>query len=147
MLKKAEEEICSVLSDDERWTLFEEKIVKSPGTENIRKRLDEAYKKKYANKELLKHACFQDVMLSDVDSIKDSDTILFIADNLDARHQNKLQQKASGLLKLYLWQKQPSDDFDWDLIKTHFYELSAKAQIRVLRGQLHKSVDAHNLPN
>ena len=133
MLKKAEEEICSVLSDDERWTLFEEKIVKSPGTENIRKRLDEAYKKKYANKELLKHACFQDVMLSDVDSIKDSDTILFIADNLDARHQNMLQQKASGLLKLYLWQKQPSDDFDWDLIKTHFYELSAKAQIRVLR--------------
>lgn len=133
VLKKAEEEICSVLSDDERWTLFEEKIVKSPGTENIRKRLDEAYKKKYANKELLKHACFQDVMLSDVDSIKDSDTILFIADNLDARHQNMLQQKASGLLKLYLWQKQPSDDFDWDLIKTHFYELSAKAQIRVLR--------------
>ena len=32
VLKKAEEEICSVLSDDERWTLFEEKIVKSPGT-------------------------------------------------------------------------------------------------------------------
>ena len=133
VLKKAEEEICSVLSDDERWTLFEEKIVKSPGTENIRKRLDEAYKKKYANKELFKHACFQDVMLSDVDSIKDSDTILFIADNLDARHQNMMQQKASGFLKLYLWQKQPSDDFDWDLIKTHFYELSAKAQIRVLR--------------
>lgn len=133
VLKKAEEEICSVLSDDERWTLFEEKIVKSPGTENIRKRLDEAYKEKYANKELFKHACFQDVMLSDVDSIKDSDTILFIADNLDARHQNMMQQKASGFLKLYLWQKQPSDDFDWDLIKTHFYELSAKAQKRVLR--------------
>lgn len=133
VLKKAEDEICSVLSDDDRWTLFEEKIVKSPGTENIRKRLDEAYKKKYANKELFKHACFQDVMLSDVDSIKDSDTILFIADNLDAKHQNMMQQKASGFLKLYLWQKQPSDNFDWNLIKTYLYELSAKAQIRVLR--------------
>ena len=53
VLKKAEEKICSVLSDDERWTLFEEKIVKSPGTENIRKRLDEAYKKKYGNKETI----------------------------------------------------------------------------------------------
>ena len=75
VLKKAEEKICSVLSNDERWTLFEEKIVQSPGTENIRKRLDEAYKEKYANKELFKHACFQDVMLSDIDSIKDSDII------------------------------------------------------------------------
>jgi len=133
VLKKAEEKICSVLSDDERWTLFKEKIVQSPGTENIRKRLDEAYKKKYANKELFKHACFQDVMLSDVDSIKDSDIILFIADNLDAKHQYIMQQKASGLVKLYLWQKQPSDNFDWYLIKTHLHELSAKAQIKVLR--------------
>ena len=46
VLKKAEEKICSVLSDDERWTLFEEKIAKSPGDANIRKRLDTAYKKK-----------------------------------------------------------------------------------------------------
>ena len=55
VLKKAEETICSVLSDDERWILFEEKIAKSPGEANIRKRLDIAYKKKYANKELFKH--------------------------------------------------------------------------------------------
>lgn len=133
VLKKAEEKICSVLSKEERWTLFEEKIIRSPGTENIRERLDVAYKEKYANKELFKHVCFQDVMLLDIDSIKDSDTILFIADNLDAKNQYMMQQKASGLLKLYLWQKQPSDGFDWDLIKTHLYKLSAKAQIRVLR--------------
>ena len=46
VLKKAEEAICSVLSDDERWTLFEEKIIKSPGDANIRKRLDIAYKRR-----------------------------------------------------------------------------------------------------
>ena len=46
VLKKAEEAICSVLSDDERWNLFEEKIAKSPGDVNIRNRLDIAYKKK-----------------------------------------------------------------------------------------------------
>ena len=133
VLKKAEEKICTVLSNEERWTLFEEKIVQSPGFENIRKRLDEAYKYKYANKEIFKHACFQDVMLSDVDSIKDPDIILFIADNLDANHQYMMQQKVSGFLKLYLWQKLSSDNFDWDLIKSHLYELSNKAQIRVLR--------------
>ncbi len=72
VLKKAEEKICSVLSNGERWTLFEEKIAQSPGIENIRKRLDKAYKKKSVNKELFKHTCFQDVMLSDVDSINDS---------------------------------------------------------------------------
>ena len=133
VLKKAEDEICSVLSNDERWTLFEEKIVQSPGTENIRKRLDEAYKNKSANKELFKLACFQDVMLSDVDNINDSKIKLFIADNLDAKHQHMMQQQTSGFLKLYLWQKQPSENFEWDLIKTHFHELSANAQIRILR--------------
>ena len=69
VIKKAEEKICSVLSDRERWTLFEENIVQSPGIRNIRKHLDHAYKKKISNKELFNHACFQDVMLSDVDSI------------------------------------------------------------------------------
>ena len=133
VLKKAEERICSVLSDDERWTLFEEKTVKSPGDANIRKRLDIAYKKKYANNEILKHECFQDAMLSDVDKVKDPEVLLFIADNLDSRHQYLMQQKATGFLKLYLWQKQPSGNFDWDLVKSHFYEMSAEAQKRTLR--------------
>lgn len=133
VLKKAEEAICSVLSDNERWTLFEEKIIKSPGDANIRKRLDIAYKKKYANKELFKHKCFQDAMLSDVDKVKKPEVLLFIADNLDSRHQYMMQQKATGFLKLYLWQKQPSGNIDWDLVKSHFYKMSAKAQIRTLR--------------
>lgn len=133
VLKKAEEKICSVLSDDERWTLFEEKIAKSPGDANIRKRLDTAYKKKYANKELFKHKCFQDAMLSDVDKVEAPEVLLFIADNLDSHHQYLMQQKSTGFLKLYLWQKQPSGKFDWDLVKSHFYEMSAKAQIRTLR--------------
>lgn len=133
VLKKAEEAICSVLSDHERWNLFEEKIAKSPGDVNIRKRLDIAYKKKYANKELFKHECFQDTMLSDVDKVKAPEVLLFIADNLDSRHQYLMQQKATGFLKLYLWQKQPSGKIDWDLVKSHFYEMSVEAQIRTLR--------------
>ena len=133
VLKKAEKAICSVLSDDERWTLFEEKIAKFPGDTNIRKRLDIAYKKKYANKELFKHECFQDTMLSDVDKVKAPEVLLFIADNLDSRHQYLMQQKATGFLKLYLWQKQPSGKIDWDLVKSHFYEMSVEAQIRTLR--------------
>ena len=133
VLKKAEERICSVLSDDERWTLFEEKIAKSPGDANIRKRLDIAYKKKYANKEIFKHECFQDAMLSDMDKVKDPEVLLFIADNLDSRHQYLMQHKATGFVKLYLWQKQPSGKLDWDLIKSHFYKMSAEAQIRILR--------------
>ena len=133
VLKEAEEEICSVLSDDERWTLFEEKIVQSPGTENIRKRLDDAYKKKSVNKELFKHTCFQNVMLSDLETASDPELKLFIADNLDSNHQALMEQKASGFMKLYLWQKQPSDNYDWELIKSHYHELSADAQIRVLR--------------
>ena len=72
-------------------------------------------------------------MLSDLETASDPDPILFIADNLDASHQTLMEQKASGFLKLYLWQKQPSDNFDWDLIKSHYHELSAEAQIKVLR--------------
>lgn len=133
VLKKAEERICSILSDDERWTLFEEKIVKSPGYANIRKRLDIAYKKKYANKELFKYECFQNTMLSDVDKVKDSKVLLFVADNLDSRHQYMMEQKATGFMKLYLWQKNPSGKIDWDLVKSHFHEMSVEAQIRTLR--------------
>lgn len=87
VLKKAGEKICSVLSNGERWKLFEEKLIQSPGIENIRKCLDQAYYRKSTNKDLLKHPCFQEVMLSDVDSIKDSEVLLFIADNLDEKHQ------------------------------------------------------------
>ena len=149
VIKKAEEKICSVLSDRERWTLFEENIVQSPGIRNIRKHLDHAYKKKISNKELFNHACFQDVMLSDVDSIDDIEVKLFIADNLDQKHQYLMWQKTSGFLKLYLWQKQPLIDYDWNLIKSHYHELSTEIQIRVFRfifgeissGELSLSVD------
>lgn len=113
--------------------MFEEKIAKSPGDVNIHKRLDIAYKKKHANKELFKHECFQDTMLSDVDKVKAPKVLLFIADNLDSRHQYLMQQKVTGFLKLYLWQKQPSGKIDWDLVKSHFYEMSVEAQIRTLR--------------
>ena len=133
VLKKAEEKICSVLSNKEKWTLFEDKITQSPGIENIRKHLDKAYKKKTKNEELFKHACFQDVMLSDVLSTRDLETKLFIADNLDASHQCLMRQKVTGFLKLYLWQKHPSGTCDWNLIKSHFYQLPSEAQIRTLR--------------
>ena len=125
------------LSKEERWALFIEGLISSPLYDNIREQLDIIYKNKrnklIANKDLFKYSCFQDVMLSDVDSIEDPEIILFIADNLDETHQYMMQQKASGFLKLYLWQKHPSGNFDWDLIKTYLYELSANAQIRVLR--------------
>ena len=49
MLKKAEEQLCSVLSNEEKWELFEENSIQSPGIENIRKHLDKAYKKKTKN--------------------------------------------------------------------------------------------------
>ena len=133
VLKKAEEKICSVLSNKEKWTLFEDKIIQSPGIENIRKHLDNAYKKKSKNNELFKHVCYQDVMLSDAFHTKDLETKLFIADNLDASHQYLMQQKVTGFLKLYLWQKHPSTSFDYNLIKSHFYELPSEAQIRTLR--------------
>lgn len=133
VLKKAEERICSVLTDDERWTLFEEKIVQSPGVVNIRRRLDNVYRKKKAKNELFKHECFQNVMLADMDIVKDTDVKLFIADNLDHRHQCLMRQKATGFLKFYLWQKQPAGKFDWNLVKTHFHELPVEAQIRILR--------------
>jgi len=140
VLKKAEDKICSVLSKEERWTLFEEKIIQSPGTDNIRERLDNVYKNRLlyniiAKKEigLFKHSCFQDVMLSDLETASDPDLKLFIADNLDSSHQALMEQKATGFMKLYLWQKQPSDNYDWNLIKLHYHELSAEAQIKILR--------------
>ena len=149
VLKKAEEKICSVLSNKEKWILFENQIIRSPGIENIRKHLDNAYKKKLRNNELFKYSCFQDVMLSDASSNKDLETKIFIVDNLDANHQCLMQQKAKGLLKLYSWQKHPSTSFDWNLIKSHFHELSAEAQINILliifgkiaSGDLSLSVD------
>ena len=140
VLKKAEDKICSVLSKEERWTLFEEKIIQSPGTDNIRERLDNVYKNRLlyniiAKKDigLFKHSCFQDVMLSDLETASDPDLKLFIADNLDSSHQALMEQKATGFMKLYLWQKQPSDNYDWNLIKSHYHELSNEAQIKILR--------------
>lgn len=140
VLKKAEDKICSVLSKEERWTLFEEKIIQSPGTDNIRERLDNVYKNRLlyniiAKKDigLFKHSCFQDVMLSDLETASDPDLKLFIADNLDSSHRTLMEQKASGFMKLYLWQKQPSDNYDWNLIKSHYHELSNEAQIKILR--------------
>lgn len=130
--KNAEEKICSVLTDEEKWILFEEKTIETPGVSNIRKYLDSVYRNENTNYELLKRSCIQDVMLSDTDAIKESKILLFIANHLDSQHQVLMQQKATGFLKLYLWQKQPSDNFNWNLAKKHYHELSAKAQIRSL---------------
>ena len=58
-------------------------------------------------------------MLSDLETASDPDLKLFIADNLDSSHLALMQQKATGFMKLYLWQKQPSDNFDWNLIKSN----------------------------
>ena len=134
ILKKAEDRICSVLSNKERWTLFEEKIVQSPGEENIRKHLDKAYKNRKADQKLIKNKCFQDTMLTDVDSANDLSVKIFIVDNLDAKHQRLMRHKATGFLKLYLWQKQPSSDtYDWNLIKEYFPQMPGDIQIRILR--------------
>ena len=65
-------------------------------------------------------------------STRDLETKLFIADNLDASHQYLMQQKVTGFLKLYLWQKHPSGICDWNLIKSHLYQLPSEAQIRTL---------------
>ena len=134
--KKAEELVCSVLSNNERWELFEEKRVQSPGIENIRKYLVKAFKKNKKNKknkELFNLKCFQDGMISEVNSITDPEFKMFIVDNLDTEHQYLMQQKVTGFWKLYLWQKNPSNNCDWNLIRLYFHKLPANAQIRILR--------------
>lgn len=148
VIKKAEEKACAVLTVDERWKLFEEKLIQSPGIDNIRKRLDKVYAKE-CDKKVLKNECFQNIMCSDLDVVKDTNIILFIADNLDDRYRNLMLRKAQGFLKLYLWQKKPTNSYDWNLIRKHFHELSEEIQIRVFRfvfsliatGELCLSID------
>ncbi len=129
---KAEKKICSVLSADDRWDLFKENIIQSPGIDNIRNYLDFAYKK-FTNEEYLKRSCFQDAMLIDAESITDTDVLTFIADNLDKSHQHSMMQKSGGFLKFYLWQVNPTISFDWELVKANIHKANTEIQIRVLR--------------
>ena len=105
VLKKAEEKICSVLSKEEKWTLFEEKIIQSPGIENIRERLDNVYKNRLLydiivkkEKGLLKHSCFQDVMLSDLESASDPNLKPDLLNITDEEKENLIEENMNYVL-------------------------------------------------
>ena len=130
---KTEQRIIQKLNNEDKWILFEEGLISSPGKKLIRERLDNAYKSKSFRGTYFQKEFVQKMMYKDFFTCNDLNIRMLIADQLESNYQKLILNQIDGFLKLYLWQKQPSENFDWELIKTHFYELSAEAQIKMLR--------------
>lgn len=133
IVRKAESRIISVLTEAEKWILFEEELISSPGIENIKKKLSDAYEKNSFDEKYLKKECFQDVMYQDIlssDSIKHR---CLIAEQLDEKHFNLLQNKSDDELKLITWITIPYENCDWSLIFANFTYLPDEQQIKIFR--------------
>lgn len=123
------------LDRGDRWGLFDKGLISSPGMDNIRDYLDNAYNQnRFENKnEYFRKECFQDVMCTDVLMADNNKLKFMIAEHLDTKHQKELQNKCEGVLKLFLWVINPDEKFDWNLIISYLSELPEEKQIRLFR--------------
>lgn len=125
--------LTNTLSKEERWNLFEKKLIPSPSIDNIREKLDDAFKTKDFDKEYIKEDCFQEIMAGDVVNETNNDKIFMILDNLDTNHKNQAKDKANEQLNFFIWAYSPNENVDWEKIGNYFYLLPYKKQIRLFR--------------
>ena len=144
IIKKVEQRLFLFLNNEEKWTLFKEELVSTPGENNIREWLNKAYwgsfnsglfgsKSCSLTDKIIEKECFQVVMYKDLQSCNNYDIRFRILDHLNVFYQQELFSHSDDLTKLYLWLNHPNDIYDWKLIKSHFSELPVKKQIRLLR--------------
>lgn len=126
-------ELTDGLNKEDRWQLFEKGLISSPGMDNIREYLDDAYNQNRFENEHFRKDCFQDVMCSDILTANDNKLKFWIAEHLDQKHQRDLLNKCEGVVKLYLWVIKPDDLYDWNLIVSYLSELPEGKQIRLFR--------------
>ena len=134
--EKAKKRILNVLSNEEKWKLFEERIISSPGMEIIRERLDKAYKDNYSLKnKIFRTNCFQEVMYHDILTCDDNNKKLRILDYLYGDYRIEILHQTDKLIQLYFWLRNPDEtkDWDWDFITTHFADFHERDQIILLR--------------
>lgn len=126
-------DIMSNLSADVRWFLFENRLVFSPGIDNIKKYLAEGYSKHNLNKKYFNEDCFQQQMTVDVKTLKEKGLICLIIDRLKPIFRENIFNKIQGFGKLYLWSLNPNNTVDWDVLKEYFFDLPSNSQKRVFR--------------
>lgn len=133
VLSLAESKICQSFSKEETWSLFEEKLVSSPGKDNISGYLDIYYRGEKVNTDILSLECFQEELFSKFVNSTDDRIRFLIADQLIGTYQSEAVEKSEGKFKLYLWLNNPTTPCSWDLIKNHLGELPYQKQNKLLR--------------
>lgn len=129
----AQNEISESLSSEESWELFKKDLISNPGSKNIRRLLDSYYSGYKVKEEYLKKQCFQETLYSDFCSSTDLLLKYKIVDALNLDFLRRATDVSSGVVKLYLWIRKPSDIFDWCFIKQHFGLLPFESQVRLLK--------------
>ncbi len=133
IVSKAENKLLAVLTEKEKWYLFKEGLVSTPGINNIRKELNQAYRYGTLNSKLFNNDCFQDIMYEDFLASHDNNLKFLIAEYLTPRRQKELERKSKGVIKLYLWLKSPDENYNWNLITSYYAELPEEQQIKLFR--------------
>ena len=126
-------EITEGFSREDKWQLFDKGLVSSPGMDNIREYLDDAYNRNRFENEYFRKDCFQDVMCTDLLAANGNKLKFMIAEHLDQKHQRDLQDKCDGVIELYLRIINPNEKYDWNLITSYLSELPVEKQIRLFR--------------
>lgn len=130
---KAQNKILSILTEKEKWQLFEENLVYSPGELNIRHRLSEAYKNGSLKAKYFEKECFQRTIYEDAIQTKNLEVKFFLIDHLNNKYLEKIKEKNYSIYKFYNWAKEPNEDYDWNLISRFFVFLPEVLQFQVLR--------------
>ena len=144
---RVKRKVVSMLDDDDKWKLFEDGIIDSPGENNIRLRLEYLYNERFYyhvnfdsgekltdyNHELLKYECFQQKMCEDFCNCDDFKMRRIIFRYLTDRSQSSVVEKCTGMERLYFWLRNPLEQMAWEYIHPYFCDLPSPEQIKMLR--------------
>lgn len=130
-------EFVAILPADERWGLFEDRLISSPGEDNIIGRLKEVYEYYgygcFFNEWYFKEDCFQEQMVHDIQEVTDIKLVYAIVDALKGNYRNVIisSNNIPHTIRLYVWSLTPNEHIDWNGLKENLSELPISNQIRI----------------
>lgn len=129
--------IFSNLNKEERWLIFTKELIEDPLMDNIRWRLNKAYRHQFFSDIPYRRDCFQKTMVEDVKKESDIRMILFILRNLNHSYLDDLKACGLDYLRFYVWvvkaEYNINDGIDWNLTKKFYPTLPAQEQLQILK--------------
>lgn len=126
-------EVTLNFSKEDRWYLFEKRIISSPSLDNIREKLDAAYSIKEMDELFYNKTCFQEEMVKDALSESNNSIIAFIIGQLKDDYLKLANHDGGENIHFFTWAYNLNENINWNWIRLYFHYLPEYIQIRIFK--------------